>query len=352
MRKLLCLFSLVAAMSFAKAQQNIGEYVQKLDGEWAFKTDPNDKGEREQWFKEGLDISSWDKMSVPGNWDLRNEYSHYSGKAWYRTSFSTKDISKEQVIRLIFEAVYHNSKVWLNGKLLGSNNSGFLPFEFDISQQLNFEKENSITVCVDNALRRGAIWNWGGIRRPVKLVATNSARIVDQRISSKIDLTKKSAVVTIKLLINNEGGQQSNLKGEVLLSNESGFQKALPFNKDVEGGTTAEVIVSTVINGKPFHLWNCDDPFLYSSKISIKNGTTIIHESKAAFGLRKVEVDNVNYTFRLNGQPMRIMGFNLVPDDRTTGNTLPLWRIKEDVDLMKSMGGNLARLSHLPLHKE
>jgi beta-galactosidase len=46
------------------------------------------------------------------------------------------------------------------------------------------------------------------------------------------------------------------------------------------------------------------------------------------------------------------MGFNLVPDDRTTGNTLPLWRIKEDVDLMKSMGGNLARLSHLPLHKE
>jgi hypothetical protein len=56
----------------------------------------------------------------------------------------------------------------------------------------------------------------------------------------------------------------------VLLSNESGFQKALPFNKDVEAGTTAEVIVSTVINGKPFHLWNCDDPFLYSSKSVLK----------------------------------------------------------------------------------
>jgi len=352
MRKLLCLFSFVVAMFFANAQQYIGEYVQKLDGEWAFKIDPNDKGEREEWFKEGTDVSSWDKMAVPGNWDLRNEYSHYSGKAWYRISFTTRDISKEQVVRLLFEAVYHNSKVWLNGKLLGTNNSGFLPFEFDVSKQINFDKENSITVCADNGLRRGAIWNWGGIRRPVKLVATNTARIVGQRISSEINLNKKSAVVTIKLTIKNEAGQQTSLKGEVLLTNESGFQKALPFNRDVDAGTTTEVILSTVINGKQFHLWNCDDPFLYSSKVNIKNGTTILHESKAAFGLRKIEVDNVNYTFKLNGQPMRIMGFNLVPDDRTTGNTLPLWRVKEDVDLMKSMGGNLARLSHLPLHTE
>ncbi|HKZ68369.1 MAG TPA: glycoside hydrolase family 2 TIM barrel-domain containing protein, partial [Chitinophagaceae bacterium] len=128
--------------------------------------------------------------------------------------------------------------------------------------------------------------------------------------------------------------------------------KIVTFDVNVEAGDTAETIVRTTINSKQLHLWNCDDPFLYESKVRIKNSTELIHENKTAFGLRKVEVDNKNYIFKLNGQSLRVMGFNLVPDDRTTGNTLPLWRVKEDVDLMKSMGANMARLSHLPLHKE
>jgi beta-galactosidase len=204
----------------------------------------------------------------------------------------------------------------------------------------------------DNAFRRGAIWNWGGIRRPVKLVATNSARIIQQLISSQIDLAKKTAVVTVKLLLNNSDSKQVNLKGDVLLSNESGYQRSIPFDKTVEAGSTTAMILTTTINASQLHLWSCDDPFLYSSKASLRNGESVIHENKSAFGIRKVEVDNVNYTFKLNGQPMRIMGFNLVPDDRTTGNTLPLWRVKEDVDLIKSMGANLARLCHLPMHTD
>src|SRR6478736_10465600 len=134
MKKILFLFLLTAVLFKTNAQQNAGEYVLSLSGNWAFKTDPNDRGEREQWFRETMDISSWDSMAVPGNWDLRNEYAHYAGKAWYRTSFSTQGINKDPVVRLLFEAVYHNSKVWLNGKLLGSNNSGFLPFEFEINR--------------------------------------------------------------------------------------------------------------------------------------------------------------------------------------------------------------------------
>jgi len=194
MRKLLCLFSFVVAMFFANAQQYIGEYVQKLDGEWAFKIDPNDKGEREEWFKEGTDVSSWDKMAVPGNWDLRNEYSHYSGKAWYRTSFTTRDISKEQVVRLLFEAVYHNSKVWLNGKLLGTNNSGFLPFEFDVSKQINFDKEITLE-CGNIAEKQNRYrqllismltdqWNWINDRNHKRVIddsnAVESLKIAEQ----------------------------------------------------------------------------------------------------------------------------------------------------------------------------
>jgi beta-galactosidase len=49
---------------------------------------------------------------------------------------------------------------------------------------------------------------------------------------------------------------------------------------------------------------------------------------------------------------IRPIGFNLVPDDRTNGNVLPLWRVKEDIDLMKSLGAGITRMSHVPFHKE
>jgi beta-galactosidase len=75
-----------------------------------------------------------------------------------------------------------------------------------------------------------------------------------------------------------------------------------------------------------------------------------MHRTQDRFGIRKVEIDGLQV--KLNGEPVRLMGYNWVPDDRTTGNTLPEWRYKQDIDLMKKAGANMARLSHLPLPKE
>lgn len=354
MMKLTASFLVLFCLLYFKGNAQAPTYIQQqsLNGIWAFKTDPNGLGEKNRWYDEVTDSSGWDSMPVPGNWDLRNEYSHYVGKAWYRTTFSTPSSWQKQWVRLLFEAVYNDSKVWLNGHLLGSNNSGFLSFEFEVNKWLNFDELNTLAVCADNTFRRGAIWNWGGIRRPVILVATNHVRIVQQFISSDVDLQKNSAEIAVRIQLKNDESKPVSLQGEVVLTDAKGFQKTLPFNTTVEGGKTAEAIVHTTLNNKQVHLWNCDDPYLYQSKVSVKSGPNLLHEHSDRFGLRKIEPDNNNYTFKLNGVPLRVMGFNLVPDDRTTGNTLPLWRIKEDIDLMKSMGANMARLSHLPLPKE
>lgn len=345
----LILFCLLYFTGYAQLSTKVQQ--KSLNGTWAFKTDSKGVGEEQSWFSESVDTSGWDSMSVPGNWDLRNEYAHYVGKAWYRTTFSTPSWQK-QWVRLLFEGVYHDSKVWLNGHLLGSNNSGFLPFEFEINKWLHYDKPNILAVCADNSFRRGAIWNWGGIRRPVMLVATDQVRIVQQFISTVIDLEKNTAEIGVRVQFKNDDIKPVSLQGEVVLTDEKGFRKILPFNTTVEAGKTSEAIVRTMLISKQVHLWNCDDPYLYQSKVVIKSGSYMLDENSDRFGLRKVEVDNKNYTFKLNGESVRVMGFNLVPDDRTTGNTLPLWRIKEDIDLMKSMGANLARLSHLPLPKE
>jgi beta-galactosidase len=121
------------------------------------------------------------------------------------------------------------------------------------------------------------------------------------------------------VLCRNNGANAEKLNGEVLLSGKNGFKRTLPFAVDVEGGATKEVIVRTVMNAKEVHLWNCNDPFLYYSQVSLTSGGKVVHTISDRFGLRKIEIDNKNYLFKLNGESIRMMGFNLVPDDRTTG---------------------------------
>jgi beta-galactosidase len=142
------------------------------------------------------------------------------------------------------------------------------------------------------------------------------------------------------------------VQGTVAIILPGGSPVSLPFMAGLQPHTVEDVYVTTTLKNENVHLWHFDDPYLYNCTVSLKNGNEVLHEKKERFGLRKIEVDNKNYSFKLNGEAIRPMGFNLVPDDRTTGNTLPLWRIKEDIDMMRAAGANMARLAHFPFPKE
>jgi len=122
---------------------------------------------------------------------LVNEYSEYVGNAWYSKTFSIDKSFESEQTRLVFQSVYNHSKVWVNGHLVGENDLGSLPFHFNIAPYLNTNKENRITVLVNNVFKSGAMWNWGGIRRPVWLELTPKKRIEFQHIDAVPDLKKR-----------------------------------------------------------------------------------------------------------------------------------------------------------------
>jgi beta-galactosidase len=402
MKSLLIIFFLFT-FHFLNAQDKAtapGTETQYLHGEWKFKTDPNSKGETAGWFDVSINDHEWDLMAVPENWDLKNEYANYVGTAWYRKTIPANAGWQGKTIRLHFDGVNFESKVWINGKLVGSNNIGYIPFEFDVTKFLNTSDSNTIVVSCNNTFRLGAVWNWGGIRRPVKLITTGNVYVKAQYITPTVDLDKKTATVAVRVVCQNSGSAAQAVTGEVILSADNGLKKVLPFTVQVEAGKSSDMIVRTMLKKEEVHLWNCDDPYLYTSQVVLKNqtegsttlstannktntstkstagnnpgsnigqvtgnvtggngaglraGTGIRNGFINKFGLRKIEIDNKNYVFKLNGESIRVMGFNLVPDDRTTGSTLPAWRIKQDVDMMKSLGANLARLTHLPMPGE
>jgi len=320
-----------------------------LNGTWSFRTDPTDKGEAEGWFNLTFSTQNWDNMPVPGNWDLRNEYAHYVGKGWYRRTFEASPDWENKVVRVVFESVYHDSKVWLNGQLLGENHLGFLPFEFEIAQKLNYNGLNTLVVCADNTFRRGAIWNWGGIRRPVTLQINDGIRIARQHVTPTVDLAAGTGSVAVEIFLQNHTNQAKEVRGELLLSDKKLVNKTLPFSQNVPANSISEVIVKTEFAKNEVRLWHFDAPNLYdaTAKLEVSNET-----NKTRFGFRRIEIDNAKHAFKLNGESVRLVGYNLVPDDRTNGSTFPTWRIKEDIDLLKQAGTNMCRVSHMPLPEE
>ncbi len=351
MKTTLCMILAFMLSGYCFAQNSGTENI-SINGTWSFKIDPDNTGEKGGWFETEFPSAGWDLMQVPSNWDLQNAYAHYSGKAWYRKVVSIPEKWTGKSLFLNFEGVYYNSKIWFNGQLLGANDNGFLPFRFDVSKLVKQGADNVIVVCADNTFRLGAVWNWGGIRRPVSLNAYEKVQIIQQHITPVVDLKSGTAKVSVKVFLENTSENEQAVAGEVALKRAGLLNRFLQFKALVPAHGKKEVEVIAVLKKSEVHLWHFDDPFLYDSKVSIEGNGRMYHEKTNRFGLRKIEVDNVNYLFKLNGEPVRLMGFNLVPDDRTTGNTLPLWRIKEDVDMMKEAGCNMTRLSHFPLPEE
>lgn len=320
-----------------------------LGGKWAFKPDPHNLGEEQEWRLGQWATENCDSIDVPGNWDLQNEYADYAGKAWYARTFVADAEWKIAHIRLVFESVYNEARVWLNGVELGGNKLGFLPFHFDLLDGLSYDEENVLVVLVDNTFKRGAMWNWGGIRRPVWLEITDRTRLEYQHITALPDLEKGGASIHVDFGWSSFGGDVAELSYRIDLLSENKVVKSVV--APVPTGTpNAPVSVAIELPASDVELWHFDNPVLYTSQLSLIRGEEIIHKLTDRFGIRKVETMGTNLL--LNGECVRTVGFNLVPEDRTTGSTLPTWRIMEDVDLMKSLGANMARLSHQNLPKE
>jgi len=344
------ILALFLFVGITQAEKLSTEMHISLNGTWNFKADYNNQGEAQNWMEIDFNDTGWDKMTVPGNWDLRNEYASFSGKGWYRTTFETPTESKGKVIRLNFEAVGIDYKVWLNGELIANVTGGYFSNFINISDRLKSGVKNTLVVSADNTFHSGAYWSWGGIRRPVTLVINNSLFFELIHITAIPDLKKGTATVSVNTSVFNS----DQLKAPVLVDYELSFA-----GKTIKKGSTSIQLIGVGsqqsklefnLAKKDVKLWHFDFPHLYTLKIQLKNGNVVTHEVFERFGIRKAEI--VAGKFMLNGESVRAMGLNWVADDRLTGNTLPAEVYKRDIDNMKSIGVNLTRLSHVPLPKE
>ena len=311
--------------------------IQNINADWKFLIDPSDQGREKGYFSPDYDDSLWMNTYVPSCFEsIDPGFIRYKGSGWYRKTLEINQIGSTTVLK--FDAVNFNCVVWLNGKMVGFHNYGFLPFEIDISKAV-IKGENTLAVGVDNKMAGGQLptfhgWrNQAGILRDVHIIYRPDAYIDLMHIHTYL-----SGDINVCLEIVNTS--KSPIECDLILDidKKSDVIKKLK----IEHGCN-KIDVCLKIEGVKF--WDIDSPNLYTLT-AVLAGENIEDKVEQKFGVRTIRVKNGH--IELNDNPIFLKGFNRHEDCPETGMALNREMTKKDYEDIKALGANFMRLCHYP----
>ncbi len=308
----------------------------------------------------GFDDSGWRMLDLPHDWSIEGEFSKDhpatpgggalpGGIGWYRKTFTLPETAKDKLVFIDFDGIYMNSKVWINGSYLGERPYGYISFRYDLTPYLNFsEKENVITVKVDNSQQPNSRWYSGsGIYRNVWLVTTDKV-YVDHwgTFITTPEVSSESAKISLKLEIRNSSKEDRPVIVKTIIYDGAGKKVAKVSSagdilKDSVNGFSQELTLNNPV------LWSLENPYLYKavSQVTYKGG--IYDDYETTFGIRYFSFDPEK-GFLLNGEQVKIKGVCNHHDLGCLGTAVNKRALERQLEILKGMGCNSIRTSHNP----
>ncbi|MET3028026.1 beta-galactosidase GalA [Flavobacterium sp. UW10123] len=369
---LLCSFHLLA-------QNKSGRELILIDKDWRFSfghlyDTKKDFGHAEGYFSyltktgfadgpaaSGFDDRAWRKLDLPHDWAVEQPFSesasfshgfkaagkNYPEKSigWYRKKINISNDDLGKIISLKFDGVFRNSKVFFNGFYLGTEESGYNGFEYDVTAYVNYGGENTIVVRVDASMEEGWFYEGAGIYRHVYLQKTNPIHVAQNGTYVTSAIENNNAVITAEVKLGNKGYYKGNVEISQTIFDASGKQVASNSENVSAPDFYKTNSYSSKLNVTNPLLWDVDAPNLYQLITEIKSEGKVIDSYKTSFGIRTIKFDPEN-GFSLNGKHVKLKGTNNHQDHAGIGTALPdeiqYYRIKK----LKEMGSNAYRCSH------
>lgn len=338
-----------------RPQQNAHRNVSDLCGFWDFQLDPEDAGEKGGWFHA---LPSPRSIAVPCSWnELFDDAQDSMGPAWYMREAWVPSSWRGQRILLYFASVNYSARVWLNGEPLGGHEGGHLPFAFDMSEKVEWDRPNLIAVRVENIQAPTRVppgggaamglftgypathydfFPYAGIHRQVEIISLPKVALEDVTAVTKID--GSNGIVELKATAS--GGWNGTGKAR-LGTGSSQVEADLQFH---DGQATATLSVP----GAKF--WSPDLPYLYPLHLALVDGAQTTDSYTLNIGIRTIEVRGDKLL--LNGQPIFMKGCAKHEDFPINGRGLNIPLVVRDAEMLKWMGANSYRTSHYPYSDE
>lgn len=326
-------------------------YWKSLDGLWKFHWAPNPDKRPKDFYRTDYDVSQWDDIKVPMNWNLaglqkdgNNKYGDplYSNQrvifqhSWqpmndwkggvmrtppanwmtyrnrnevgsYRRTFSVPADWKGQQIYLNFDGVDSFFYLYINGKYVGFSKNSRNLAEFDITPYLNKEgEENTVAVEVyrhsdGSFLESQDMFRLPGIFRTVALVAKPQVQVRDIKAIPDLDETYSHATLHISAQLQNLSKKaikgytlQYSLYANRLYSDDNDLMEGVTASTPLVGklNSRGEIVLETTLDAaNKVKLWSAEAPYRYTLVGELKDakGRTV-QTFSTIVGFRKVEI--------------------------------------------------------------
>lgn len=341
--------------------------VSDLSGIWEFKL--GDEAEPDDVWEGMADM---ELIAVPASYNDQKEeraYREHYGWAYYRRKITVPACWQGQRVMLRFDAVTHQAKVYVNGKLAAEHKGGFLPFEVEITELVPAGSSGELAVAVDNRVNHTTLpvgnegncaffgsdnpgvpgveaakkwrkprnlpnfdfFNYAGINRPVRLYTTPKVYVEDLTLVPEV--SGSDGVVRYEVTACGEGREAV----PVSLSVVDREGKAVARGE----GTRGEIVIPNVRLWWPWP----GEPYLYTAVVTCGED-----RYEQTFGVRTVKVEGTR--FLINGKPFYFKGFGKHEDSVFHGRGLDLCLDVKDINLIHWFHANSFRTSHYPYAEE
>lgn len=337
----------------AGAQANV-ERKQLIDQDWKFY-----HGDEPKASAGNFNDKNWRTLDLPHDWSIEGRIDPKnpmggdggffpSGIAWYRKTLSAPATWRSKRVLIYFEGVYMNSEVFINGKSLGLYPYGYSGFTYDLTSHLNLDKENVLSVRVDNSKQKNSRWYSGsGIYRHVWLIVTDPIHIPHWGVAiTTPQISSDKATVKLETKVRNETKlpQSITLRTDVF---GSGAKKVGSHQLKVMIPANAEkVFTQNMVVNKPL-LWAPETPHLYKARVHIVKENKVVDVSTTDFGIRSLKFTTEN-GFQLNGKTVKLNGGCIHHDNGCLGAAAFDRAEERRVELLKAAGFNAIRTAHNP----
>ncbi len=328
-----------------------------LNGRWHFNPNPPE----DFWSTDAQTSTSWADIEVPGEWVMQGFSVEKDTAAGYRRQFTLPPDWKGRRIKLRCDAVYSDAKVWINGLEAGQHVGGFTPFELDITELVEFGRDNTIAFAVRNespadTLASGTFYaahQLGGITRKIYIFAVPQLNISSLHVETTFDRDYRDASLRVMIEIANEGGQdiqdaevQFNLKGPdgKAIAIEPSTVK-LPAVK--AGQTIKQTIEIPVTAPKK---WDAEHPNLYTLTCQLRVTDKLLETTQRRFGFRQVKIRERQLF--VNNRPVKLRGICRHEVHPLRGRSLTPELCRKDAELFRNANMNFIRTSHYPPSEE
>ena len=326
-------------------------YWKSLDGMWKFHWAPNPDERPKDFFRTDYDVSKWDDIKVPMNWNMaglqrdgKNKYGDplYSNqrvifqhswqpmndwkggvmrtppKDWmtyrnrnevgsYRRTFTVPADWKGQEIYLNFDGVDSFFYLYINGKYVGFSKNSRNLAEFNITPYLNKEgEENTVAVEVyrhsdGSFLESQDMFRLPGIFRTVALTAKPQVQVRDFKAIPDLDEIYSNAKLHITAQLQNLSKKaikgytiQYSLYANRLYSDENTLLSGVTASAKLAGKLNAKgeiELEATLDAANKVSLWSAEAPHRYTLVGELKDGKGRTVQTFSTFvGFRKVEI--------------------------------------------------------------